>query len=103
MSWNKSEAEKRYDTLIARLEEIEAEVAKERGLHVSDIYITDPMVDAENTADSTDWRTGEPLVEDTDAWWEMMYAQAVFAAAGRMEQMELHLNDYYTKPVMEEI
>jgi hypothetical protein len=98
-AWTKSEAEKKYNALVARLEEVEAEVADERGLRPSDIYLTDPAVDWENTADSHDWRTGDPLVEGTDAWWEMMYGQAVSAAGGRCEELGIDINSYFPKSI----
>jgi hypothetical protein len=103
MSWEKSEAEKRYNALVARLEEIEEELCAERGVGRfdprSDIYLTDPSVDWENTAASTDWRTDEPLVEGTDAWWEMMYAQAASNAGSRGEALGIDINSYFPKPI----
>lgn len=99
----KHPGEIKYNEFVAKLEEIEEQLLEERNEgrfdpH-GDIFITDPSSDWENTADSHDWQTGEPLVEDTDAWWDMMYAQAVSAAAARMEQMGLNLNDHFPKPV----
>jgi len=95
----KSEAERRYNALVTRLEEIEAEVAAERGMLVTDVYLTDPEIDYENTADSHDWRTGEPLVEGTDAWWDMMYGQGASAAGGRGEELGIDINSYFPKPI----
>ena len=99
MSWEKSEAEKRYNALVARLEEIEEDLCAEAGVGRYDIYLTDPTVDWENTAASTDWRTGEPLVEGTDAWWEMMYAQAASNAGSRGEGLGIDINSYFPKPI----
>ena len=106
MSWQKSEAEKRYNALVTQLREVEVAVAKEFGLRAYSstvpligVYLTDPSVDWENTADSTDWRTGEPLVEGTDAWWEMMYDQAASAAGQLGEELGIDINSYFPKPI----
>ena len=95
---SKSPAEERYWALVSRLEEVEVEVEEQRGLRRHDIYLTDGAIDWENTADSTD-AEGKPLVKGTDAWWQMMYAQAVSMAGDEAKEQNIDINSYFAKPI----
>jgi hypothetical protein len=95
---SKSPAEERYWALVMRLSEIEVEVEEQRGLRRHGIYLTDGAIDWENTADSTDLED-KPLVEGTDEWWQMMYAQAASNAGDLSEEQGIDINSYFAKPI----